>query len=716
MPEKPCAPAGRPAADGARVGVVVVLLLVLLTVAVYGHARENGFVNYDDPLYVTDNTQVQAVAAHGLTATSAAWAFRTLEGGNWHPLTWLSLLLDAQLSPSPDPDPRIFHLTNVVLHTANTILLFAFLRWTTALLWPAAFTATLFAIHPLHVESVAWVSERKDVLSTLFWMLTMLAYAWYARRPGLGRYLAMAGAFVLGLLSKPMLVTLPCVLLLLDAWPLRRLKAGWRRLVIEKIPLLVLSAGICLVTVYAQRSSNAMADLGAVPLPTRIGNAFLAYASYLVQNVWPTGLVPLYPRPVLRVPPAVAAGGLIAVSALAWHLRRQLPCVTVGWLWYLGTLVPVIGLVQVGLQAMADRYTYIPLIGIFLALAYGAADLVRRWRAPELAVGLGVLAIGGCTLLTWLQVFYWQDSVTLWTHAVEVNNQSPTAHMLLGGALWKEADQLQAAGLEQEAQTAYRKSIASYRACVEQDEHYAQGHFNLGVGLYKQGGQAEIREGLAHMRRAIELEPKLAKASYNLGLALSRLGDPVLAEAQFLQVLKIQPDNPAAWDNLGRCRQRLGRWEEAASSFAEAVRLKPDVMLYRCAYAFALEHVKRAAAAADQYGQAARLDPQWRHSLAEIAWQFATRPGPLGQRDPLLGLELADQVVAFSGGKDFRGLEARAAAHADLDQWDAAVADAGRAKPLAKEAGDRDGVRRLDEALILYRRHEPFREYGTGPH
>jgi hypothetical protein len=374
----------------------------------------------DDPDYVTKNEQVRA----GLTVRGAVWAWGTDHANNWHPLTWLSLMLDTELMGT---QPRGYHTTNLLLHLGNVLLLYAILRSSTGEAWRSALVAALFAVHPLHVESVAWVSERKDVLSTFFGFLAIWAFARYAARPGLFRYLAVFVCLALSLLAKPMLVTLPCLLLLLDYWPLRRYQGGLDglgqaappltlpRALIEKVPLFALAAASSLMTVWAQRS--AMASLTALPLLARMNNALVSYLQYLRQTVLPYDLAPFYPYPRHPVSPAmalVAAFLLLAVTVLTLLARRRWPYMPVAWLWYLIAVVPVIGIVQVGMQSRADRYTYVPLVGIFILLVWGLGDVADRLRSEGLAllVGAGVLALLG--VLCWAQAESWQVSFIVW--------------------------------------------------------------------------------------------------------------------------------------------------------------------------------------------------------------------------------------------------------------------------------------------------------------
>jgi len=393
-----------------------ILIGLLLTAAVFGifrHSIKNDFVNFDDDKYVTCNTHVQA----GLTKESVSWALTSVDAKNWHPLTWLSHMLDIQVYGS---NPAGHHLTNVLLHVLNTLLLFLALNRMTGHVWRGAFVAALFGVHPLHVESVAWVAERKDVLSAFFWMLTMLAYVRYVEMPKPGRYPLVLLSFALGLMAKPMLVTLPFVLLLLDYWPLDRLKLhSWWKLVVEKTPLFVFAAASSIVTYIVQSKGGAIGILEHLSLGARISNAVVSYMDYIGKMFWPRNLAVFYPYPVHGPPiwEIVGAGAaLVCVSILVIRAGGRRPYLPVGWLWYLGTLVPVIGLVQVGRQAMADRYSYVPLIGLFIIVAWGVPDLASRKRWI-LAVAAGP-ALSALMLCTWFQVGVWRNNITFFEHAL----------------------------------------------------------------------------------------------------------------------------------------------------------------------------------------------------------------------------------------------------------------------------------------------------------
>jgi tetratricopeptide (TPR) repeat protein len=582
--------------------------LALLTLLVYCPSFDCPFVNFDDPAYVTYNPQVQA----GLTADSIRWAFTTFACVNWHPLTWLSLQLDAELSGGQNASG--FHRTNVLLHTANTLLLFWVLWRMTGMVWRSAVVAALFGLHPLHVESVAWVAERKDVLSTLFWMLSLAAYLGYVRRPSMGRYLLVLLALTLGLLAKPMLVTLPLVLLLLDYWPLCRFdlshgrkksgRVALRQLLLEKAPMFALVAVSCVFTILAQQSGRAVAEFEIIPLHARIWNAFLAYVGYVGQMVWPQHLAVYYPHAAGSVSVLQALGAaflLLLITGLVLGPGRRWPYLAVGWLWYLGTLIPVIGLVQVGEQAMADRYTYVPLIGLFLLITWGVSDLAATWRLPRLLpMATSVVVLLACIVLTWDQLTYWRESVPLWQHTIEVTEKNAMAQFNLARALsdqgllseaeahYRKAVEidpqffsaqvelgnfLQSQGRPDEAVTVYRQAMRGYRRASERDPQFAPYHTNLGAALHGLGRQ---EEALDEYRKVVELDPTNVPAYYNLGKLLGDLGRPQEALKVYRRSIELDPQTAMPHNALGIVLQQLGRPEEAIREFQEALSLQHD--------------------------------------------------------------------------------------------------------------------------------------------
>jgi tetratricopeptide (TPR) repeat protein len=546
--------------------------LIFAVILVFGQTASHDFVNLDDAAYVYENWHVN----RGLTGEGIAWAITARRASNWHPLTWLSHMLDCQFYALK---PGGHHLTNVFLHAAAAVLLFlAFWRMTEAL-WPSAWVAAVFAIHPLRVESVAWVAERKDVLSGLFFTLTLWLYARYVERPSSwGRYLFMLVSFALGLTAKPMLVTLPFVLLLLDYWPLARLsphRAGNQedeaspprpdrlivRLVVEKIPLFVLAAASCVVTFAAQR--NAMPSLEQMPFAVRAANAAVNYVAYLGKMLYPAGLAILYPvskepPPTLEVISAVSL--LLAISVAAFVARRKCPYLLFGWLWYLGTLVPVIGLVQVGNQAMADRYTYLTQIGLCTALAWGAARLAGSWpyrRWPFATVAAFVVA--GLMVSAWQQAWHWRNSLMLWSHTLAGISPNPLAHNALGDVL-ADHGQVDAA-------------IAQYEKALEISPDFARAHNNLGSALASRG---QVDAAIVQYEKALEIKPDLAQAHNNLGNALASRGQVDAAIARYEKALEISPDYAQAHNNLGYVLAGRGRVDAAIAHFQHALEINPD--------------------------------------------------------------------------------------------------------------------------------------------
>jgi hypothetical protein len=532
-----------------RLQLIVCLFLVVVTLAVYWQVGNHEFINFDDNLYVTENSHVQA----GLTLKGVKWAFTATHAGNWHPLTWLSHMLDCQIYGL---NPGGHHLTGLLFHLMNTLLLFVVLKQMTGALWQSALVSALFALHPLHVESVAWVAERKDVVSAFFWLITMWAYVRYVKSPVFSRYLLVLVFFALGLMAKPMLVTLPFVLLLMDYWPLERLqlnslstlwgdKAGVRGALWEKIPLFALAAVSSVITLIAQQGGGALASMDHLPLYVRMVNALVSYVSYIGKMIWPLKLAIFYPHTgMLPIWQAAGAGLLlVCISVLVIRTARQRPYLAVGWLWYLGTLVPVIGFVQVGAQSMADRYTYMPLIGLFVMIAWGVPDLMARWRyqKPVLAICTGVIlsAFGICT---WFQVGHWKNSVALFTHTLSGTADNYVAHYNLGKAYGKIGR--------------FREEFVQYQEVIRINPRFARAYYNIGVLFGKMGN---YREELQAYKRAVSLKPDYAKAYCNLGAAYAQMGRYSKAVSAFKEAVRLNPDDRAARQNLKMAYEKIKR-------------------------------------------------------------------------------------------------------------------------------------------------------------
>jgi tetratricopeptide (TPR) repeat protein len=743
--------------------MLVCLLLLAGTLIVYAPAFRNGFVDFDDGGYVFENPRVLS----GLTMDNARWALTTTHAANWHPLTWWSLQFDSTLSPpsaSGTVNPRIYHATNVALHAGSTVLLFLVFWRMTWSVWRSAFVAAFFALHPLHVESVAWISERKDVLCGFFWMLTLLAYVYYAERPGIARYLLIVGALALALLAKPMAVTLPFVLLLLDYWPLKRLSV---QRVVEKLPLFALSALSCVATWYAQHRGGAVADLTRFSLEVRIANALLSYVGYITKMLRPVDLSAFYAHPGTGLASwqVVGAGLLLtAVTGAVIVFRRRWPYLPVGWFWYLGTLVPVIGLVQVGSQAMADRYTYLPLIGLFLLATWGVADIAQRWQLKRFAIPLAGVLLAIASLYSWAQVCTWQDSIALWKHAIELNPDNPVANKNLGVALFHE-------NKVEEAQHRFEEAVRRFPEA-------AWAHDNL-AGVYMR--QQRSAEAIPHLLRALELRPDNPFAHTNLGTiyaeqgkleeaihefaeaarvarpdvplllqwaaALEKHGDRDEAIQRFTEALALDPRAPDAQRRLGALLAERGDLNEAMEHYREAQKLATNdpllcyqvghlllqqeqwkqalaylsqaaeldrrrdpnhsVAIRRC-LAFTLSRLGQKDDARQQYQEASKINPGWLEEANANARTLATSPEPHA-RNGRLALEMARQVCEATDDKEAKFLDTLAAAYAETGQFDQAVRVAKEAVKQALASGQAELAKEIEGRIALYTRGQPYR-------
>jgi tetratricopeptide (TPR) repeat protein len=650
--------------------------LAVITLAVFGRTLRYEFINFDDDVYVYNNPTVAA----GVTLQGIARAF--LQGGSgtwdWVPLTTISHMLDCQFYGL---NAGGHHLTNVLLHAASAILLFLVLRQMTGAVWRSAFVAAMFAIHPLRVESVAWVTERKDVLSGLFFMLTLWAYVRHVHRPGsFINYAMVALLFALGLMSKAMLVTLPFVLLLLDYWPLNRFSpltpvapAGWlknlsipARLIIEKIPLLLLSVASCAFTVQAIGSVTPFAE--KIPFLLRIGNALISCATYVGQMFYPAGLAGFYPYPIHGLPlwKINAAFVLLAAVSLGVFIWRQKrPYLLLGWLWYLGMLVPVTGLVQAGAQAHADRFTYLPQIGLYLMAAWMLAELSTGWRYRQLVLGcLAVIVLGALIFLAQRQTSCWKNSEAFWTATIGNTSNNAFAHDNLGAALAQN-------GRVDEA-------IVQFQAALVIQPDYAVAHYNLGNALF-QAGQAD--EAIVHYQRALAARPGYAEAHDNLGNVLFQKGQVDEAIIQFQKAAAIRPDNAITRFNLGNALLRKGRMDEAIAHYQKALAIQPGFV-------------------------------EAQGSLARIAWVLATSPNP-SVRNGSKAVELAQQTDRLSGGENPAMTATLAAAYAEAGRFSEAITTAQRALQLASSQNNPPMVAALDAQLKLYQAGSPFHEAGT---
>jgi Flp pilus assembly protein TadD len=699
------------------------LLLFLAVLAVYFPAAANQFVNVDDNLYVTANPTVQA----GLTLRNAAWAFTSTTAGNWHPLTMLSLELDSTLFGK---NARGYHLTNLLLHALSTWLLFLALQRMTGQLWANLWVAALFGLHPLHVESVAWVAERKDVLSGLFWMLTLLAYVWYTAAPSWRRYLCVAVSLALGLMAKPMLVTLPCVLLLLDYWPLGRgegrteLSRPWFWLVREKLPLFALSAVFSVIALYAQQEGEALRSFEDRPLLLRLETAVLAPVVYLRKMVWPVDLAPYYPTPEQGFPAWQVVGALlllVAITALAWRERKRRPYLVVGWLWYLGTLIPVSGLVQVGDQAWADRYTYLSMIGVFLALAWTVRDFLTaqgspRWLLPAVAAGCAAL----CVVPTHFQIGYWQDDLRLWRHTLAVTSGNSFAHNNLGVYL---------------GQKHLDEAMAHFAEAVAINPKDSMAQVNLAKGLALQGKE---EQAMQQLNTALELRPQNAAAHLFLGRLYLQRGDKQRAVEQMEESLRLKPHNPETLFYLGQAYGAADRLDDAVRTYSELVTLSPDnasafyllgfalcqlhhyaeavpdlrkaVQLksqdvgYHCDLAYALYELGQKDRALAAYRAAGEIEPGWTERLNSFVLDRLSKKDS-DSRAGDAALIAAEQICQATGCCNPHFLDTLAAAYAATGHLSEARQTARQALDLAKASHQDQLVKQIQERIAALGQH-----------
>ena len=551
--------------------ILIYFALAVSALLVFWQVRNFDFVNYDDDKYVSENPHV----LNGLSSDDLSWAFTTGQASNWHPATWLSLMLDRQLfcaaSLTGGANPAGFHITNLILHIANILLLFMVLKKMTGALWQSAFVAALFALHPMHVESVAWIAERKDVLSTFFWLLAMLAYVQYVKKPGAARYLLVLLIFALGLMAKPMLVTLPFVLLLLDYWPLERKIS--RHLLVEKIPFFALSVISSVITFLVQQNT-AMADIDAFSLNGRIANVFLSYAQYIGKMFWPQNLAVFYPFSTASFPfwqAASCALLLLGISFFVICLGRNQRYLPVGWFWFVVTLIPVIGIVQVGLQAYADRYTYIPYIGLFIMLAWSLPQLLSKLIYRKIVLGSSmVILLTTFGICAHRQTGYWKNSVTLFSHTIKVTQNNYVAYNNLGNDYAR-------LGRFTEATGAYKQAIKS-------KPDYIEAYFGLEfiydqLGNYKEAVEVckqAVRLSSAHADVETKINPNFARAYLNLGVAYDGLGRFTEAIDAYKQAVKIKPDLAEAYYNLGLAYLAIGDKNSALTELNILKSLNPQ--------------------------------------------------------------------------------------------------------------------------------------------
>jgi Flp pilus assembly protein TadD len=647
------------------------LALLAGTVLLYWPVAHYAFINYDDPDYVVENYMIQ----QGFSWENLAWAFTRSHSANWHPLTWLSHTLDWQIYGS---NAGGHHVTNLLFHAANALLLFWVIRLMTGKLWRSALVAGLFAWHPLHVESVAWVAERKDVLSTFFGLLSLGAYAKYCRIPKSKSRSAFYGVslfcFACSLMSKPMLVTFPFLLLLLDYWPLERLRLEvrssssaiprirhLRSAIVEKLPFFAMSLVSSVITLTAQQQS--MASLNHISPGVRVGTAAVAYVTYLCKMACPTGLAVFYPYPLsgsFSTWQEIFSLTLLAgITACAWRWKTRQPWLVVGWLWYLGTLVPVIGLVQVGSQAMADRYTYLPMLGVCIMVVWMIAEWathsVLRQRTGFIA---GTAVMLTCLFISRRQMSYWQNSETLFRHALAVTRNNSVAHFCLGSVL---AD------------------------------------------------KGQVDEAIPHFREALRIDPEDPETHNSLGSTLASRGELGEAIEHYSQALRIQPDNVGSLNNLGAALFSQGKINEAVDCYQRALRIKPGQPSARSNLAVALRRLGRTEEALWQYREALRIKPDFIEALDNLAWLLATGH-KAGLRNGREAVQLASRLMKLTKNPDAATLDTLAAAYAENEQFEEAVQTIEQALALAHTTGQMKLARSLEERRDLYRARKPFHE------
>ncbi len=703
----------------------VCVLLALMVFLVFGRTLGCGFV-FDDGVYVSRNLIVQ----RGLTWEGFRWALTYSAIGHWHPLTWLSHMLDCQLYGL---NAEGHHFTNVLLHTATVILLFLVLRQMTGALWRSAFVAAVFAVHPLRVESVAWVAERKDVLSAFFFMLTLGAYLRYVRQPSMIRYSVVALCFALGLLSKNMLVTLPFVLLLLDYWPLNRIRnpeSGIRdfaRLLVEKVPLFALTIGSCVMTFLAPEKISGFLRL---PLELRLENAVVSYVTCLGQMFYPSGLACLYPNPTSNLPLWQVAGAvalLLAISVVVWTFHKQHPWLVVGWLWYLGMLIPVIGIVQISFYAHADRYTYLPQIGLYIAIVWVVAGLTTTWRyrGQILATAASIIIVA-LAVCTWRQISFWKNDESLWKHAIACTRGNYIAQNNLGYDLAARGRTEEAVRHYQKAlqinpdcvdcnnnlgtallrQGKLNKALECFRHALAVDPTFAEAHNNMGILLARQG---RVDQAIEQYQQATEIEPGRAEFYNNLGDLLARQGQSAQAIEQFQKALEIDPDYAKAHDNLADLLFAQGQWQGAAENYQQALKQAPDSIHAHYQLGLAFRCLGKSAAAIAQFQKVLELNPLHVTAQNDLAWILATC-SDASLRDGPKAVELAQRAVKLSAGVAPQILDTLAAAYAETGRFPEAVATARRALDLSTAQNNKALTDDIQTQLKLFERHFAYHE------
>ncbi len=703
---------------------LIYVTLALTTIVAYGPVRHNEFINYDDNIYVTDNVQIVS----GFTTKSIVSAFTKPHAANWHPVTWLSHMLDCELFGLSS---FWHHTMNLVFHIANTLLLFAIFKKLTDNIWPSAFVAAAFALHPLHVESVAWVAERKDVLSTFFWLLIMAAYIRYAKHPRLSSYLLVFLLLALGLMAKSMLVTLPLVLLLIDYWPLGRFQQSTLfRLIREKIPLFVLSVASSIVTFLVQKSGGAVSRIEDIPLGFRVFNASLAYVKYIGKMIYPSRLAILYPLPAKSMPiwqPVFALVLLLAVSVAVVLLARRRKYLLTGWLWYLVTLVPVIGLVQVGVQTIADRYTYVPSIGIFIIFAWGIGELSAKWRYKKIILGIMALVLFTTLIMcTRSQVKLWKNNFTLFEHTLNVTEGNYVIHGNLGGALLDE-DRFDEALIHLNQALALKPNYCNAmntkaRVLLEKDEvDQAISIFKKVLNVEKDRPDTRNYLGLAYMKKgqldlavtsyeeAIELKPDHFRAMNNLGVVFQKQGETDLAIEQWEKALAVEPDHSQAHYNVAMAFAQKGQFDKANQHFEQYLHSRTDYLKESTRLAYSFFRFGYIELAINRYYGMLQVDPDSIDALNAAAWILSTSED-VKFRNPINALKFAQRACELTNYEDPALMDTLAAVYAAAGDFPKAIATAEKAANLAEATDKKELAQEIQSRIKLYKNNQPYIE------